>query len=74
MGVMYCNRTGCVEIMCQTYTSEGYICASCKGEFETLMERKNPIKVRKHFKKFMDSKRDYYDFGEQEFEVDWSHM
>jgi len=35
MGVMSCARTGCGEIMCDTYIEDiGYICYKCKQELE----------------------------------------
>lgn len=58
MGVMACNRKGCENIMCDTYTEEaGYICNDCKATFEDKMAvkeyytRDNLVKQLKEFMK-----------------------
>lgn len=40
MSVMSCSRTGCDNIMCDTYVSGiGYICNECQEEFKLCMSR-----------------------------------
>ncbi len=69
MGVMGCHRTGCENIMCQTYINRvGYICGDCKCEFEDYIERKKGSEehdgdftegqLEKELKVFMDTDKD----------------
>lgn len=38
MGVMECNRTGCDNIMCDTYVEGiGYICGECQEGFKRFV-------------------------------------
>jgi hypothetical protein len=42
MGVKYCGRLSCNNIMCDTYIdSFGYICDECKSEFKEYVKKNN---------------------------------
>lgn len=63
MGVMSCSRNGCESIMCQTHIDDvGYICSSCKIEFEEFLEKRILIEgdlyegeIIKALKSFMET-------------------
>jgi len=39
MSVLACSRTGCKNIMCDTFVPEiGYICDECKNEFKKYLQ------------------------------------
>ena len=59
MGVMECSRKDCPNIMCDTDTSEGYICRECQTEFEELVGSEDiPRKeMNDKFKAFMNTEK-----------------
>jgi len=69
MSVMSCNRSGCNNIMCDTYVKDiGYICYECQREFKEYLSiyDKNPTsenKIKKELKKFMSTEKDSYTRG-----------
>ena len=69
MGVMGCYRSGCDNIMCDTYIdSVGYICYDCQREFENYIEGKKQTedsdgdftegRLEKELKVFMETEKD----------------
>ena len=76
MGVMQCDRTGCGSIMCDTNTSEGYICHECQTEFEEMVRHTPDYveeSVRERFKEFMNSHKGYVDDIDPN-DIDWEMM
>lgn len=63
MGLMYCSRKGCDNIMCSNYIIRegyGYICYDCKNEYESILEFKKPTSIKKAYKlldKMLDSEK-----------------
>ena len=67
MGVMYCSRKNCDNIMCDTHVvGVGYICGSCQSEFKEYIEKNNlnvstEEQITKQLKIFLNiSKNTYY--------------
>ena len=62
MGVMYCHRNGCNNIMCHTYISDiGYICYNCQQEFLNTKGCKFESRPQfiKKLKKFMNKEKEF---------------
>lgn len=64
MGVMSCYRSGCDEIMCDTYVpAVGYVCYDCQKEFEDSLKYKDNISENEMLSeliKFMDTYKGTY--------------
>jgi hypothetical protein len=59
MGVMHCNRKGCVHIMCDRYSEKfGYLCSECFDELIefVLLEGEGAIELES-MKKFMETNK-----------------
>lgn len=63
MGLIDCDRKGCVNIMCDRYTVDGdRICYECFDEFRTKYQGRmfTPEKFAKKLKKFMETEKVHY--------------
>jgi len=76
MGVMACSRKGYNSVMCDTHTSEGYICYECKDEFKLYLKDKNlnpttERDIESALTLFMGTSKDSYsEKGSKEISVD----
>lgn len=61
MGVMSCSRSGCSNIMCDTYVEGvGYVCKECQAEFKEFVNRlsekpETEGQLQRQLKIFMDT-------------------
>ena len=70
MGVKGCYRSGCSNIMCDTYIDgAGYLCSECQTEFEEFMKDKETEMTREYFlkfvKQFMSIPKGEYNVGDK---------